>query len=229
MRRADRLMGIVHFLRARRGAVTAERIAEEFEVCTRTIYRDMADLMASRVPVRGAAGVGYTVDRRYYLPPVTFDADELEAIALGVAMVRHWTDAGFAAKADAAMAKVEAVLPAELQGELEQLTTYAIPTEPPPGGLPWTVDFSALRECIRARRLVRIDYTDGQGRETLRTLRPLALIFASPVWLLAAWCERRADFRNFRLDRMRAMEPLETFVDEPSRGLAAYRAQDGVC
>ena len=225
MRRADRLMGIVHFLRSRRGAVTAERIAEEFEVCTRTVYRDMADLMASRVPVSGAAGVGYMIDRRFYLPPVAFDADELEAIALGIAMVRQWSDAGFAAHADAALAKVRAVLPAEMQGELDQ-TTYSIPVPP---ALPWTVDFSGLRACIRERRRVRLDYADAAGRTSTRTVRPLALVFAAPAWLLAAWCETRADFRNFRLDRMAAMEAGDTFEDDPGRDLAAYRAEDGVC
>ena len=230
MRRADRLMGIVHFLRERRQAVTAERIAEEFEVCTRTIYRDMADLMASRVPVRGEAGVGYTVDRRYFLPPVAFDRDELEAVALGAAMVRHWTDGGFAAKADGALTKIRAVLPSELQGEMDQITCYAIPLAPDAPDLPWSVSFSRLRECIRERRLVRVAYTDGEGRGSRRTLRPLALVFASPVWLLAAWCEKRQAFRNFRLDRMSALRPsARTFADEPDKDLAAYRRQDAVC
>ena len=220
-------MRMTHFLRSQPRAVTAERIAEEFEVCTRTVYRDMRDLMASRVPISGEAGVGYMIDKRYYLPPVAFDADEMEAIGLGIAMVRQWTDEGFAQKALNAFAKINAVLPKDLQGELEQITTYAIPTD---FAMPWEVGFSELRECIRERRKVAISYTDGAGRGSRRTLRPLALIFASPVWLLAAWCERRADFRNFRLDRIAALRTKdETFEDDPARNLAAYKAQDGVC
>ena len=220
MRRADRLIKIVHFLRHRRRAVTAKRIAEEFGICTRTVYRDIQDLVASGAPISGEAGVGYVIDKQYYLPPVTFDADELEAIGLGVSMVRQWTDEPFAEKANDAFEKILAILPAHLQGELKQITTYSMPTRPP---LPWTVSFSALRDCIRTHQKIRIDYIDEAQRTTSRTLRPLALVFFSPVWLLTSWCEKRADFRNFRLDRIRSLTLLgETFIDEKDKSLDAY-------
>lgn len=232
MRRADRLIRIVHFVRGRRQAVTAERIAQEFEICTRTVYRDIQDLMNSGTPISGEAGVGYIIDKQYYLPPVTFDADELEAIGLGISMVRQWTDERFAEKADNAFDKIQAVLPASLQGELEQITTYSIPNQSGPNqpALPWTVSFSDLRECIRISRKIRIHYTDELQRDSLRTLRPLALIFCSPVWLLATWCEKRNDFRNFRLDRIQTVEYCEdTFDDEKDKNLSAYKAQDAIC
>ena len=228
MRRADRLISLTHFLRSRRRAVTAKTIAEEFGICTRTVYRDIQDLMDSGVPITGEAGVGYVIDKKYYLPPITFDAEELEAIGLGMSMVRQWTDEQFAAKADAAFARIRAVLPTELQGELEQITTYSMPNQTPV--VPWTVSFSGLRECIRTRRSIRIEYSDGEQRQTSRILRPLALIFASPVWMLAAWCEKREGFRHFRLDRMRALHyGEETFADEPDKNLAAYMAHEAAC
>lgn len=227
MRRAGRLIRIVHFLRGRRLAVTAKRISEEFEICTRTVYRDIQDLMNSGVPISGEAGVGYIIDKQYYLPPVTFSADELEAIGLGISVVRQWTDERFAEKADSAFAKIQAVLPASLQGELEQITTYSIPNQ---SALPWSVSFSDLRECIRIRRKIRISYIDEAQRNSLRTLRPLALIFCSPIWLLATWCEKRNDFRNFRLDRIKSVEFCEDiFDDEKDKNLSAYRVQDAIC
>lgn len=227
MRRADRLIRIVHFLRGRRRAVTARSIAEAFGICTRTVYRDIQDLMASGAPISGEAGVGYLIDKQYYLPPVTFDAEELEAIGLGISMVRQWTDARFAAKAASALAKIEAVLPAGLQGELEQITTYSMTNR---AALPWDVSFSDLRECIRERRKISLRYVDGLQSATERILRPLALIFCSPVWLLAGWCETRQDFRNFRLDRIAGMTPCDDgFADEAGKNLAAYRAQDALC
>jgi len=227
MRRADRLIRIVHFMRGRRRAVTARQIAQEFEICTRTVYRDIQDLMNTGAPISGEAGVGYMIDKQYYLPPVTFDADELEAIGLGISMVRHWSDDRFAGKADSAFAKIQAVLPASLQGELEQITTYSAPNQTE---LPWTVSFSDLRDCIRARRKIQICYSDELNQETRRSLRPLALIFCSPVWLLAAWCESRRDFRNFRLDRIQTLEFCDAgFADESDKNLSAYKAQDAVC
>ena len=227
MRRADRLIKLVHFLRRRRRAVTAQRIADEFDICTRTVYRDIQDLMDSGVPVRGEAGIGYVIDKQYYLPPITFDADELEAIGLGISMVRQWTDESFAAKADNAFEKIQAVLPAELQGELQQITTWSMPAQ---DILPWTVSFSSLRECIRARRKIHIEYRDSGKQTTSRTLRPLALFFFSPAWLLASWCEKRNDFRHFRLDRIHTMRYCEdTFDDEKNKNLTAYMAREETC
>ncbi|MCF6233187.1 MAG: WYL domain-containing protein [Rhodobacteraceae bacterium] len=142
-------------------------------------------------------------------------------------MVRQWTDKRFAEKADSAFDKIQAVLPASLQGELERITTYSISNQ---SALPWSVSFSDLRDCIRIRRKIRIAYIDESQRDSLRTLRPLALIFCSPVWLLAAWCEKRKDFRNFRLDRIQTIELCEdTFEDEKDKNLSAYKVQDAIC
>jgi len=220
MRRADRLIKITHFLRQRRRAVTANQIAEAFNICKRTVYRDIQSLMDTGAPIRGEAGVGYTIDKRYYLPPITFDADELEAIGLGISMVSQWTDNRFADKAVSAFEKIQAVLPSNLQGELDQITTFAVPNRPT---IPWKIKFSDLREYIRRRQKVDIAYSDENHNKTKRTLRPLALMFFNPVWLLAAWCEKRQDFRNFRIDRILNLNINDiTFDDDPNKNLAAY-------
>ncbi|MEM6986148.1 MAG: YafY family protein [Pseudomonadota bacterium] len=227
MRRADRLIKMVHFLRGRRRAVTAQRIAEAFGVCTRTVYRDIQALMDAGTPIAGEAGVGYIIDKRYYLPPVTFDTDELDAIALGMSMVRQWTDDALAGKADSAMAKIHAALPAELQTEIRQVTTYAGPTEPE---RPWHISLSTLREHIRRREILQIDYTDADATSSSRAIRPLALVFFSPMWLLVGWCELREDFRHFRLDRMRSLHATgHQFTSEEGKDLVSYWATESAC
>jgi len=220
VRRADRLNDIVHYLRRMHQAVTAQTLAEEFEVCPRTIYRDIQDLMASGVPIYGEPGVGYLIDKKYHLPPIMFDADELEAIALGIGMVRNWTDDTFAAKAQSAYQKIQATLPASLLTDLQQIGTFSAPSH---YKIPWQVSFSEVRECIRKKNKVRFVYQDLKDQSTQRVIRPLALISFSPVWLLAGWCELRKDFRNFRLDRLRELEVLPThFLDEKDKNLKAY-------
>lgn len=227
MRRADRLIKIVHFLRSRRLAVTAETIAEHFEVCKRTIYRDINDLIDSGAPIIGEAGVGYTIDKRYYLPPLSFDSDELEAIGLGISMVRQWTDQRFSRQAQSAFEKIQAILPAKLQGEIEQITTYSASNQ---AQIPWEVDFSLLREYIRNRQKINIEYTSESGETTERVLHPLALIYCGPIWLLAGWCELRQDFRNFRLDRILNVIKGEGYFEmHGEKSLAAYKAQDNLC
>jgi len=217
VRRADRLIKIVHYLRRMRHAVTAQKIADDFGICQRTVYRDIQDLMNSGVPIFGEAGVGYVIDKKYHLPPVMFDPDELEAIALGINMVRNWTDDKFAAKAAGALEKIQAVVPENLLRDLEQLSTFSVPSEQK---IPWEVSFSEVRECIRNKRKIAFSYVDLKERTTRRTVRPLAMVFFGPVWLLIGWCEKRKDFRNFRLDRIREMAITgDVFSDEKGKTL----------
>lgn len=223
MRRADRLFRLL--LELRRGrVVTARRLAERLEVSERTVYRDVADLSGAGVPIEGAAGVGYRL-RDFDLPPLMFERDEIEAMVLGARMVESWGDGGLARAAGQALAKIEAALPRGRSHLVEETRLYA-PThgERPVERLP----LSALRAAVRERAKLAVAYRDEQGSETERVLRPLALAFYPPVWLLIAWCELRADFRNFRADRMLRVETLaERFVPEPGRTLEDYLGRFG--
>lgn len=223
MRRADRLIKIVHYLRRMRQAVTARQIADHFEICQRTVYRDIQDLMNSGVPIYGEAGVGYIIDKQYHLPPVMFDFDELEAISLGIKMVQTWTDERFSEVAESALEKIQAVLPESRLNDMRQLTTHS---EASNSQMPCEVSFSDVRECIRSRRKIEFHYTDLSEKTSNRTIRPLSLVFYGPVWLVIGWCELREDFRNFRLDRMAELVvPGGTFKDEKDKNLKAYLAQ----
>lgn len=223
MRRADRLMKIVHYLRRMRQAVTARQIADVFGICTRTVYRDIQDLIDSGVPIFGEAGVGYVIDKKYHLPPVTFDPDELEAIALGISMVDNWTDDRFAQKANSAFEKIQAVLPPSLLNDLQQIATFSMPSR---AKIPWEVSFSDLRESIRKKQIIRFSYQDANAKNTRRTVWPLALVFIGPIWLLVGWCEKRKDFRNFRLDRIKTLETDgRVFPNDKDKSLAAYTKQ----
>ena len=99
--------------------VTARALADHLKVSERTIYRDVADLIASQVPIEGAAGIGYSLRKGYDLPPLMFTESELDALVFGARMVRTWSDAELGEAADAALAKIEGVLPAHLQRMIE--------------------------------------------------------------------------------------------------------------
>jgi biotin operon repressor len=124
MRRADRLFQIVLLL-GRGRVVTARRMAEELEVSERTVYRDITDLMAVGTPIDGEAGVGYRLRPGYQVPPLMFDGEELEALALGAGMVRAWADTDLARAAGRVLAKVDAVLPDRLRGRWDKETLLA--------------------------------------------------------------------------------------------------------
>lgn len=224
MRRADRLFQIIQILRRRRIA-TARHLAAELEVSERTVYRDIQDLMARRVPIEGEAGVGYRLREGFDLPPLMFTAGEVDALVLGARIVQTWTDEELARHAADALAKIEAVLPEALRRLVEDSPLLA-----PPDNFqePTRVDLTAVREAVHARRKIHIHYRDNKGDETRRTVRPLGLWFYGPVWLLAAWCELRTDFRFFRLDRVLDAAVLaETFAPEPGRTLQDLIARHG--
>ncbi|WP_133469963.1 helix-turn-helix transcriptional regulator [Paraglaciecola marina] len=223
MQRAERLNEIVHHLRRMHQAVTAQSLAGTFEVSLRTIYRDIQNLVDSGVPINGEAGVGYVIDKTYHLPPIMFDADELEAIALGIGMVGNGTDDQFAAKAQSAYKKIQATLPAPLIHDLHQISTFSAPSH---YKTQWQVSFTQVRECIRSNKKVQFTYQDLKNHTTQRIIWPLALISFSPVWLLAGWCELRQSFRNFRLDRISDFTPQTIrYPNDRDKNLTAYQAQ----
>jgi predicted DNA-binding transcriptional regulator YafY len=219
MRRADRLFRLL--LELRRGRiVTARRLAERLEVSLRTVYRDVADLSASGVPIEGEAGVGYRL-RGFDLPPLMFEREEVEAMVLGARVVEGWGDRELARAAATALAKIEAALPGP---DLVRETRLYAPTygERPVEKLP----LSAARRAIREHRKLFLSYRDEQARPSERTVRPLALAFYPPVWLLVAWCELRTDFRTFRVDRCQVLDARpERFESEPGRTLDDYLAR----
>jgi predicted DNA-binding transcriptional regulator YafY len=152
-----------------------------------------------------------------------FDADEVEALALGIGMVGNWTDEQFAAKAQSAFKKIQATLPAPLIHELHQISTFSAPSQ---YKIPWEVSFTQVREIIRRKNKVLFNYLDLQQQSTKRTIWPLALISFGPVWLVAGRCELRQSFRNFRLDRISEFAPLEQrYGNEKDKNLHAYLAQ----
>ncbi|WP_419798177.1 MAG: helix-turn-helix transcriptional regulator [Terasakiella sp.] len=224
MKRTERLIKITTLLQGRRVAVTADYIAQECEVSVRTIYRDIQELMSSGVPISGEAGVGYILDAGYHLPPLSFDIEEIESLVLGMAMVCNWTDDRMGRSARSALDKIKNALPATSLEKLHGTALFAFQSAI---HVPWTVDFSALRLAIREKYKIKIDYEDEQKKASVRTIRPLAMIFLGPIWLLCGWCELRNDFRNFRIDRIQKLQTLaDRFRDEPGKCLNDYRNGD---
>jgi len=218
MRRADRLFDIIQTLRASRHPLTAAAIAEKLEVTARTIYRDIAALQASRVPIEGAPGLGYVLRRGFDLPPLMFTAEEADAIAIGVRLLRRLRDPKLQRAAEGVLAKLTAVVPEPLQPLLVAAPGYVSAGY---AAAPVGIDKAERRGAIHDARKVAITYVDEQERRTERTIRPLAMAYYVDVTLVGAWCELRGDFRNFRVDRILNSQVLDERFSADSARLTA--------
>ena len=206
MRRADRLFDIIQRLRTARGPMTAAALAEELEVTTRTVYRDVAVLQARRVPIEGEAGIGYVLRRGFDLPPLMFTIEEIEAIAVGARLVARTGDAGLQDAAESVLSKVTVVLPEVLREQLSSAPIFVSESGAP---VPESVDLSAVRQAIRDERKLDIEYMDEKGARTQRVIWPIAVAYYVQATLIGAWCELRRDYRHFRADRISAVKVLE--------------------
>lgn len=221
MRRAERLYQIALLL-SRGQLATARELAGLFEVCERTIYRDIADLVAIGAPIDGEAGVGYLMRSNYKIPPLMFSEVELQAMLIGTSFVRSWADVELARAAQTAMAKVAAALPESLR-LAAQRQTVLFPDFHVAVGM--VEPIGALRMAISARRKLRFGYQRADGADSARTVWPLGLFFWGESWTLGAWCELRDGFRTFRLDRMQDIEDTGApFPDQSGRRLQGYVA-----
>jgi predicted DNA-binding transcriptional regulator YafY len=206
MRRADRLFQIIQILRRTTRPATAEALAEELEVSKRSVYRDVADLIGQRVPIRGEAGSGYVLSRDFDMPPLMLTPDEIEAAVLGAQWVAERGDAVLAAAARDLIAKIEAAVPERLRPFIAEPTIGApANNRTARDGL----DIARTRAWIRAGRKIRIRYRDERDEVSKRTIWPVIIGYAETARLLAAWCELRQDFRHFRTDRIVAAEFLD--------------------
>lgn len=214
MRRADRLFQIIQILRRQRGPITADALAQELETSKRTVYRDVADLMAQRVPIRGEAGTGYVLERGFDLPPLMLTADEIEVAVLGAQWVAGRGDAALRRAAQDLIAKIAATVPERMR---PFVLSPATGTPPAWDQAPDTLDMAEVRASIRAGRKIALRYRDQQERESERVVWPVVVGYLESTRLLVAWCELRQAFRSFRTDRVIGATFLqETHGEKPS-------------
>ena len=201
-----------------RGVSRANDLAEHFEVSVSTIYRDIAHLQASGLPIEGEAGVGYLLRPGFDLPNVTFTHDQIDALAVGLSFVERTGDPVLATAAREARAKIQAGMPEPEERKLADAPYFSLHRKN--SGRP---NAGLIREAIRQRQIVQIVYEDGEGNTSERRVRPLVIWDLTDGWMFSAWCELRQDFRTFRSDRIANLTTTgERFEEDGKTGLSAF-------
>lgn len=221
MNKSERLLQLLVLLRGKRRASTASELAARMGVSERTIYRDIQSLLLSGVDIVGEAGVGYLLQPGSEVPPLMFTEQELEALVLGIRLVKGWGDDNLVGAAENAQSKIQAVLPKKmLQSQENKMTKYLVPDYKRRS----RVKFSELiAEAIDGLSVIEIKYRDEKDHHSSRKINSLGLLFWGEAWTVVAWCQLRCDYRLFRLDRILKAELLnEKFETKGQYSLADY-------
>lgn len=213
MNRTDRLLAIVLELQGK-GRQRAEDLAATFETSKRTIYRDIQALGQAGVPLISVPGLGYSLMKGYFLPPLSFSTDEATMLLLGSDFMAQNFDAQYRAAAQLAGRKIAGVLPEKLRDEVHYLQSnirFIVMGGPEQSAEPEMLQ--QLRRAIIERTIVRFRYhtrhaEDGRDAQSTREADPYSLMHISNAWYLAAYCHMRQGMRHFRLDRMENLELL---------------------
>lgn len=199
MDKTERLFSIMDALRRHRRPVTAASLAQDQGVSVRTLYRDIQTLIGLGAPIDGEAGVGYMLKPGFFLPPLMFTPEELEALVLGARWVEAQPDDDLGAAARNALAKIATASPEDLRDRIGDTALWPIPVWGERRPVPVLGD---IRRAMREEKAVEIQYEDVEGRATSRIIWPVGIAFYQGKQTIAAWCLLRQDFRNFRTDRI---------------------------
>lgn len=226
MSRAARLLDLIASLRRHRAPVSGQALAAELGVSIRTVYRDIATLQGQGAEIQGEAGLGYVLKPGFVLPPLMFSVEEIEAIVLGSRWVAAQSDdRRLGEAAGNALAKIAAVLPADIRGVVDAETLLvARGRRPQPA-----IEIAVLREAVRKEMKLRISYRDEGGKDTERVIWPFVIGFFEQQRVVAAWCELRTAYRHFRVDRIATA--LATGERSPRRRTALlkeWREKEGI-
>jgi predicted DNA-binding transcriptional regulator YafY len=199
----ERVLRLLALLQ-RRPSWTAAELAAELGVTDRSVRRDVERLRALGYPVHATAGVGggYQLGAGTRLPPLLLDDEEAIATAVSLRMASGGTVAGAGEAALRALAKLDQVMPPRLRAEVRAVHG-AIETLVGPGV---EIDAELLVTLARACRdalRVRFRYAGRDRAERERTVEPMRMVATGRRWYLMAWDVDGADWRTFRLDRMR--------------------------
>jgi predicted DNA-binding transcriptional regulator YafY len=200
MDKTERLFSVMDALRRHRRPVTAQQLADEQAVSVRTLYRDIQTLIGLGAPIEGEAGIGYMLRPGFFLPPLMFTPEELEALVLGARWVEGQPDDGLSAAAKNALGKIANASPEDLRDRLATTGLWAAQAS-------WSRESEPLlgtaRDAMRTEKTLHLSYADEAGNETERAVWPLTLAYYEDKHIIGAWCTLRQDFRNFRIDRVR--------------------------
>lgn len=197
MNRIDRLMGLLTVLQSRKH-VSAEKLAEKFDVSPRTVYRDIKVLNEIGVPVNFEVNRGYFIAQGYFLPPLVFTVEEANALILLQTLAGRFAEKSVSKNSVSALNKIKTVVRSHDREAVEEIAAQ-MDIFGSANGHPETTWLTAIQQGIASKYCIKIGYTDTKGNHTVRDIEPVGLVFYTSQWHLIAWCDLRLGYRDFKV------------------------------
>lgn len=212
MNRTDRLSAILIQLQSKR-IVKAQEIADRFEISLRTVYRDIRSLEEAGIPIGAEAGIGYYLMDHYHLPPVMFTHEEASALIFGEKLIEKMSDEKIRQDFCSALFKIKAILKPGEKDYLEKLhDRIAVFNMNTMSERFNQLYLNEIQQALVSKQVLEIVYETKYVDEALcRKVEPIGLCNYSSRWHLFAWCQLRGDYRDFRLDRIISLHPVEEY------------------
>jgi len=197
MNRIDRLFGILVRLQSKK-YITADQIADQFGISVRTVYRDMKALAEQGIPLSFEQHKGYCIVQGYFLPPISFNSDEANALLLMERFLEGFADKSIQQHYTTALNKVKTVLRSSQKEKLESLNEN-IKLQLPKRLKNDFEYLSILQNAISAKCIIDIEYKNNKNEVSKREIEAIGLIFYAFSWHLIAWCHLRNEYRDFKI------------------------------
>lgn len=196
MKRIDRLVAILTLLQSNK-FVTAEFIAEKYEISVRTVYRDLKSLGEIGVPIAFEPNEGYMILQGFFLPPVLFTSEEANAIILITKLSDKFADKTTKKHIENALNKIKSVLRTTDKNSADFLQSQ-IRIYNPPSEKETSDCLTEIQKSIINKQILRIDYVNNNEEKSRREIEPIGLTFYSNQWHLIAWCWKRKAYLDFK-------------------------------
>jgi len=221
MNRIDRLVAILTTLQSRK-FVTAEFIANKYEISERTVYRDLKALGEIGVPINFEANKGYSILQGFFLPPISLTSEEANALILITTLSDKFADKTTRTNIENAVSKIKSVLRKTDKDNADflqsQIRIYKSPAEKDNSDY-----LTAIQKSITNKQILIIEYTNNNSEQSRREIEPIGLTFYSNQWHLIAWCWKRKAYRDFKVNQISDLKSTsENFRKTKHFGINEY-------
>lgn len=228
MNRIERISAILIQLQSKK-IVKAQEIADRFTISLRTVYRDIRSLEASGVPIIGEAGVGFSLIEGYKLPPIMFSKEEAIALITAEKLIQKYSDQSTQKTYESALYKIKSVLKGPEKEKLNELNEKIMAVQNQYLPINNSADYiQTILQSISEKFRIEIEYFTNYTQEnSIRIVEPIGIFHKVNNWYLIAFCTKRNDYRNFKIERIRKLEitrnqiqivhpPLKSFIETHS-------------